>query len=212
MIIMKLVILGPPGAGKGTQAKKIAEKYKLKHISTGDILRKNVKQETELGKKAKKYMDKGELVPDKIVNRMVEDYLEGESDYILDGYPRKPEQLEFYLNVDRPDLALLIDTSKDELAERITNRRHCPECGADYNLISNPPENDDEKCDECGVKLEQRDDDTLEALENRLEDYNNKTDPMIEKFKEMDLLEKVNGNRGIQEVWEDVQDVLEDYQ
>ena len=204
---MKLVIMGPPGAGKGTQAKKAADMFGLKHLSTGEILRENVKEGTELGKKAKEYMDKGEFMPDKIINDMIKDKLEGLEDYILDGYPRNLPQYRAYMNTESPDLAIFVKVSEDELADRITNRRFCPECGKNYNLKFNPPE-EDEKCDDCGVKLEQRDDDTLEALKKRLKDYREKTDPLIEKFEQRGILKKVNGDGSIREVWENVKDTI----
>lgn len=206
---MKLVIMGPPGAGKGTQAKKIADKYGLKHLSTGEILRENVKQGTELGNEAKKYMNKGEFMPDEIINNMIEKKLERVKNYILDGYPRNIPQFKAYMKMDSPDLAISIEVSENELAERITNRRFCPECGKNYNLKFNSPE-EDEKCDDCGVKLEQRDDDTLEALKKRLKDYREKTNPLIDEFRENGILKKVNGDGSIEEVWNNIKKVIEE--
>lgn len=184
---MNLILLGPPGAGKGTQATKIVEKFNIPHISTGDIFRKNIKEGTVLGKKAQEYMNKGELVPDSLVieialNRLDED--DCKEGFLLDGFPRTVEQAEaldkFLAKKDRCiEHVLDMDVEKGDLLTRITGRRVCKACGATFHITNIPPKKEG-VCDECGGELYQRSDDTPETVENRIEVYEIQTKPLIE--------------------------------
>jgi adenylate kinase len=212
---MNIVLFGPPGAGKGTQAKKLAGHYKIPHISTGDILRANLREGTELGLAAKEYMDKGELVPDEVLIGIVKNRL-AEPDcqvgFLLDGYPRTILQavalsgildeiskpLEVVLNIDVPD---------DELVIRLGGRRMCS-CGASYHIKFNPPEKDG-ICDSCGGTLYQRDDDRDDAILQRLKVYQDQTQPLIDYYGRMGILVTVGGTGDIDEVFTDICDVLD---
>ncbi len=200
-----VVLLGPPGGGKGTQAKLLSSKFGLKHISTGDILREAVRKGTELGRLAKSHMDKGELVPDEVMIGLIEDVLKNcTNSVIMDGFPRTLPQAEAFDNLlDRLNIklskAVLIDVPDDEIIRRLSSRRVCPKCGAVYNLISNPPKND-EICDVCGTKLVQRDDDKPETIKNRLAVYRESTEPLIEYYRQKGLLAVVDGLGDVDEV------------
>lgn len=192
---MFIVLLGAPGSGKGTVGKILAENLKLAHISTGDLFRENLKKETELGKEAKVYMDKGELVPDELTVRMLEKRME-ENDVkngaILDGFPRTRNQavvLDKLLETrgNKVDMALNIDVPFSEIIERIANRRSCKECNAIYNIVFNPPKQDG-KCDECGGELYQREDQKPEVVQNRLEVYKNSSEELITYYSEKNVL------------------------
>jgi len=192
---MFIVLLGAPGSGKGTVGKILAENLKLAHISTGDLFRENLKNETELGKEAKTYMDKGELVPDEITVRMLEKRME-ESDVengaILDGFPRTKNQavvLDKLLESkgNKVDMALNIDVPFSEIVERIANRRSCKGCSAIYNVVFNPPKQEG-ICDECGGELYQREDQKPEVVQNRLEVYKNSSEELIAYYDEKNVL------------------------
>ncbi len=192
---MFIVLLGAPGSGKGTVGKILAENLKLAHISTGDLFRENLKNETELGKEAKKYMDKGELVPDEITVKMLEKRME-ESDVangaILDGFPRTTNQAEVLDNLlkskgKKVDMALNIDVPFDEIVERIANRRSCRGCSAIYNVVFNPPKKEG-ICDECGGELYQREDQKPEVVQNRLEVYKNSSEQLIKYYENKNVL------------------------
>jgi len=192
---MYIVLLGAPGSGKGTVGKILAENLKLAHISTGDLFRENLKNETELGKEAKTYMDKGELVPDEITVRMLEKRME-ESDVengaILDGFPRTKNQavvLDKLLESkgNKVDMALNIDVPFSEIVERIANRRSCKGCSAIYNVVFNPPKQEG-ICDECGGELYQREDQKPEVVQNRLEVYKNSSEELITYYGEKNVL------------------------
>ena len=212
---MKIVLLGPPGAGKGTQAKSISNRYSIPHISTGDIFRKNISENTPLGIEAKSYMDNGQLVPDEVTINMVKDRLQQDdckNGYLLDGFPRTVHQAEALDNflTDREesiDTALLIEVPKEFILERMTGRRVCPSCGASYHIKFNPPTNDG-KCDLCGSDVIQRKDDTEETVKERLDVYENQTQPLIDFYKNKKQLSVVDGTQAINEVFESICKIL----
>ena len=183
---MKIVLLGPPGAGKGTQAKSISNKYSIPHISTGDIFRKNISENTPLGIEARSYMDKGQLVPDEVTINMVKDRLQQDDcniGYLLDGFPRTVAQADALNNflIDRDeqlDTALLIKVPNEFILERMTGRRVCPSCGASYHVKFNAPTNEG-KCDLCGSEVIQRKDDTVETVKERLDVYQRETSRIV---------------------------------
>ena len=208
---MKLVLLGAPGAGKGTQAKKLIEKYNIPQISTGDLLRAAVAAQSELGKEAKSFMDKGELVPDTVVLGMVEERL-GQDDcqagYILDGFPRNTAQAEaldeMLGQMDMAlDAALSVDVPMDDLMKRLTGRRTCRDCGQMYNIYFSPPA-EEGKCDKCGGELYQRDDDQEATIQKRLEVYDTQTAPLIDYYQGKGILKSVNGTGSIDEIFANV--------
>ena len=214
---MLIILLGPPGAGKGTQADRIVTNYDLVYISTGDILRKAVKEDSSLGRKAQEYMDQGQLVPDNLVVEIVRERLK-EPDCVngalLDGFPRTVEQAVFLEKV-LPEIeavvdrVLLIEVEENELVERLTGRRVCCDCGANYHVKYKSPKVRN-VCDQCGGDLYQRDDDTLTTVKERLEVYKKQTEPLIEFYQERDLLYTVDGNKEIDEVNEQINNVLKE--
>lgn len=212
---MRLVLLGAPGAGKGTQAKKLIEKYDIPQISTGDLLRAAVAAGTPLGKEAKSYMDKGELVPDSVVLGMVEERLKQDDckkGYILDGFPRnvaQAEALDKMLNGlgMSLDAALSVDVPFDDLMKRLTGRRTCKSCGQMYNIYFTPPKKEG-VCDKCGGELFQRDDDKEETIKKRLEVYNSQTAPLIEYYGKKGILKSVNGTGSIDDIFSNICKVL----
>lgn len=212
---MKIILLGPPGAGKGTQAKLITEKYSIPHISTGDIFRKNISEKTPLGIEAKRYMDNGQLVPDEVTIGIVNDRLsmnDCENGFLLDGFPRtvkQAEALDSFLNSNEQkiDTALLMDVPKEFILERMTGRRVCSACGASYHIKFNTPKVEN-KCDVCGGPLVQRKDDTEETVKERLDVYDRQTQPLIQYYKEKNILAKVDGTEEIGMVFEKICDVL----
>ena len=209
---MKIVLLGAPGAGKGTQAKYITEKYGIPQISTGDILRQAVRDGTEVGKLAKSYMDEGKLVPDEVIIDIMKARL-NEPDcakgYILDGFPRTLNQAEKLETIAQVDVVINLDVPTDELIMRLTGRRSCPACGAIYHITFNPPPTEG-KCGECGADLFQRDDDTEATVRKRLDTYSVQTKPLIEYYSNKGLLKVVSGgNKKPAEVFEGVEKVLD---
>lgn len=208
---MRLVLLGAPGAGKGTQAKKLIEKYGIPQISTGDLLRAAVAAGTPLGKEAKSYMDKGELVPDSVVLGMVGERLrqdDAKKGYILDGFPRNTIQAEaldrMLDSLKMPlDAALSVDVPFDDLMKRLTGRRTCRLCGQMYNVYFNSPK-ENGKCDKCGGELFQRDDDREETIKKRLEVYNSQTAPLIEYYGRKSILKTVSGTGSIDDIFNKV--------
>jgi adenylate kinase len=204
---MNLVMLGPPGAGKGTQAALLAEKIKVPHVATGDLFRTALKEETELGLTAKSYMERGELVPDEVTVAMVrERLLEPDCDtgVILDGFPRTVEQAEALegLLTDQGkaiDAALFIDAAEDELVRRLSSRWTCRNCQAVYNVISNPPR-EEGRCDVCGGELYQRPDDVPETVRNRIRVYWDQTSPLVEYYRGKGLLITIESEGGIENV------------
>lgn len=213
---MQIVLFGPPGAGKGTQAKFISEEYNIPHISTGDILRENVREGTPLGKKAKAFMDKGELVPDTILIDLIKDRLkkpDTRKGFLLDGFPRTLKQAEA-LDVILDDINKNLDTVVNievgaaQLVKRLSGRLTCRNCGASYNIKSNPPKVAG-VCDACGGELYQRADDTEAAIKNRIEVYKKQTQPLIEYYKKKGILKDIDGEREIDEVRSDITKALE---
>lgn len=213
---MKLILLGPPGAGKGTQAKMLTEKFTIPQISTGDILRAAVKDGTEMGKKAKEYMDAGGLVPDEVVVGIVRDRLQ-ESDcnngFILDGFPRTVAQADA-LQVSLVDMGkdldsvISIDVDAEALVERLTGRRTCKDCGRGYHITFDPSK-EEGKCDACGGTLFQRDDDQEETIRKRLQVYADQTSPLISYYKDAGLLMELDGMQPIAEVQEKMLTLLQ---
>ncbi len=204
---MKVVLLGAPGAGKGTQAKRISDFYAIPHISTGDIFRENIKNGTELGQLAKSYMDKGQLVPDEVVVSIVEDRLKKEDcqkGWLLDGFPRTLEQAESLAKFTDVDVVLDIEADFSLLEDRLCGRRVCPGCGASYH-ISTYSEPD---CERCGQTLVHRDDDTKEVVRSRLEVYEKQTRPLIEYYTEKGVLKTVDGNLPIEECFAQIREIL----
>jgi adenylate kinase len=215
MIPLRIILLGPPGAGKGTQAQSISNKYAIPHVSTGDIFRKNISGGTELGVLAKSYMDKGLLVPDTVPIDLVKNRLTEEdtkNGFLLDGFPRTINQadvLEELLNQDgkKIDVALLITVPREFIIQRMTGRRVCQNCGASYHLEFNPPMQKD-TCDDCGSELIQRKDDSRETVEERLEIYDFQTLPLIDYYTRKGILKSVDGTQAINEVFLDINDIL----
>ena len=212
---MKIVFMGPPGAGKGTQAEKIIENYQIPHISTGDMFRKAIKDQTELGLEAKRYMDQGALVPDHVTIGIVKDRL-SESDcksgFLLDGFPRTVDQAkaldEILTSLDsKIDYVINIDVDLDILKERLTGRRICRSCGATYHMIFNPPAVAG-TCDKCGGELYQRKDDNEETVGNRLDVYVSQTKPLLDYYSLAGNLVNINGQQSIDLVFAEIQDVL----
>ena len=212
---MNLILLGPPGAGKGTQAAMIVEKYNIPHISTGDIFRENIKNGTKLGKKAKAYMDKGELVPDSLVIEIAEDRLRKEDckeGFLLDGFPRTVEQavaLVAFLADEgkKVDHVLDIDVEKPELLKRITGRRVCQACGATFHVTGMPPKVEG-VCDKCGGELIQRADDTVETAENRIEVYNSQTKPLLDYYDRAGNIAHLDGAIGKDNLFVKITEIL----
>jgi len=207
MMKNKIILLGPPGAGKGTQAKLLAAKNGLAHLSTGDILRDEVARGTDLGKKAQAYMDRGDLVPDQLIIDMIKGRLDESAGFILDGFPRTVTQAEALEKLVAMDIAINIALSREDVIKRLSSRRVCRECGKIYNLLYNPPAVDG-VCDECGGELYQRDDDKREVIENRYDVYEQATAPLIGFYKERGLLVDVDGTRETEEVTEQITEAL----
>ncbi len=205
---MKIIMLGAPGAGKGTQAKMIAEKYSVPHISTGDIFRANIKEGTELGKEVKSYMDQGLLVPDELTVRILLDRVSREDcggGYILDGFPRTIPQAqvleqELAKMGDAIDFAIDVEVPDEEIIGRMTGRRACVGCGATYHIVHIPPRQEG-ICNECGKELILRDDDKLETVKKRLDVYHEQTQPLIEFYAEKGILKTIDGTAPMQDVF-----------
>lgn len=209
-----MVFLGPPGSGKGTQAKKLSQELGLMHISTGDILRDAVKNQTELGKKAKEYMDRGELVPDSIMIALIEEVMPKEGGFILDGFPRTVPQalaLEEMLRGYKKDVdkVFLFDLSEEVVVERLSGRLICSQCGAVYHRKYNPPK-EEGVCDLCGGKLIQREDDKEEVVRRRYRVYKEQTSPLVEFYQKRNKLIRLDASQDIQEVNKRLLEVLRD--
>jgi len=214
---MNIILLGPPGAGKGTQAKKIQEHYKFPHISTGDILRENINNNTTLGLKAKSYMSRGELVPDELLITIIKDRLskkDCQNGFMLDGYPRtipQADALQMILTEsgEMIDAVLNISVDDEELINRLSGRRMC-KCGTSYHIIFNPPAQED-VCNVCKGKLYQRDDDKPETIRNRLNVYKKQTQPLINYYANKKILKTIDGSKDILQIFEEIKEVLDKY-
>lgn len=212
---MKIIMLGAPGAGKGTQAKRIAGKYNIPHISTGDIFRANIKEGTELGKKAKTYMDEGLLVPDELVVELVADRIQQsdcENGFVLDGFPRtipQAESLDAALKKigTAMDYAIDVDVPDENIVNRMAGRRACLDCGATYHLVSIPTRVEG-ICDTCGSKIVLREDDKPETVQKRLEVYHAQTQPLIEYYTKQDILKTVDGTQPMETVFDSIVNIL----
>ena len=212
---MKIVMLGAPGAGKGTQAKMIAAKYQIPHISTGDIFRANIKNGTELGKKAKSYMDQGLLVPDELTVDLVIDRLaqdDCKNGYILDGFPRtipQAEALDAALAKlgEKMDYAIDVDVPDENIVSRMSGRRACTGCGATYHIVYNPSKKG-ECCEVCGEKLILRDDDKPETVQKRLNVYHGQTQPLIDYYTKQSILRTVDGTQDMNDVFAEIVKIL----
>ncbi len=212
---MKIIMLGAPGAGKGTQAKRIAEKYSIPHISTGDIFRANIKNNTELGQKAKTYMDQGLLVPDELVVDLVVDRLSQEdakNGYVLDGFPRtipQAEALDTALSKksESVDYAVDVEVPDGDIIDRMSGRRSCSQCGASYHVTFNPPK-EEGVCDACGAALILREDDKPETVAKRLSVYHEQTQPLIDYYTGKGIIKEVDGTMGMDEVFDAITKIL----
>ncbi len=203
-----VVFLGPPGAGKGTQAKRVVEKLGLLHLSTGDMLRDEVARKTALGGKAKTYMDRGELVPDGLIIDMIKGRIGGaKKGFLLDGFPRTVAQAEALASITKLDAVVSIDLSRHEVVRRLTSRRVCRACGAIYNLTFNLS-SETARCDACGGDLYQRDDDRPAVIENRYDVYERSTAPLAAFYRERGLLRSVNGELGSDRVSAEIMRIL----
>ncbi len=206
-MLKRITLLGPPGAGKGTQAKLIAQKSGLVHLSTGDILRDEVARSTGLGRAAKGYMDRGDLVPDQLIIDMIRGRIAEIDGFILDGFPRTVAQAEALSEITSIDSAINIALTREDVIERLSSRRVCKECGRIYNLLFNPPA-DKTHCDTCGGELFQRDDDQQAVIENRYDVYMQATAPLIDFYSTRGLLREVDGSQPTEAVLEAIMDYL----
>lgn len=210
----RILIIGPPGAGKGTQSSRIADEYGVEHVTTGDALRANKQMDishmdVEYDTPAE-YMDAGDLVPDDVVTAIVEEAL-GEADgFVLDGYPRNLDQAEELETMTDLDVILSLDVDREELIDRLTGRRVCSECGANYHVSFDPPEQEG-VCEECGGTLTQREDDTRDAVENRLDVFEDNTAPVIEHYRDHEGMVSIDGNDAPDTVWQDIQAAIDEH-
>ena len=214
---MKIIMLGAPGAGKGTQAKRIAEKYGIPHISTGDIFRANIKNQTELGQKAKAYMDQGALVPDELTLELIMDRFTNDdckNGYVLDGFPRTIPQAEALTKAladkqDAVDFAINVDVPDEAIVSRMSGRRACLACGGTYHIKFNPTKVEG-ICDACGGELVLRNDDKPETVQKRLDVYHEQTQPLIDYYQTQNILKEVDGTLPMEEVFRAIITILED--
>ena len=212
---MKIIMLGAPGAGKGTQAKMIAEKYSIPHISTGDIFRANIKNGTELGKEAKKYMDQGQLVPDELTVKILLDRVANDdckNGYVLDGFPRTIPQAEVLDEAlaklgDSIDYAIDVNVPDENIINRMGGRRACVTCGATYHVVHVPPKTEN-ICDKCGSELILRDDDKPETVKKRLDVYHEQTQPLIDFYTKKNVLKTVDGTVDMMDVFASIVEIL----
>jgi len=215
--VLQLILMGLPGAGKGTQAEKINEKYGIPHISTGDMFRLAIKEGTPLGKEAQAYMDEGALVPDEVTNGIVKERLakdDCKEGYLLDGFPRTIPQAEALEDITKDldrklDYVIHVDVPEEKLVQRLTGRRVCPECGSSYHIIYNPPKVEG-VCDKDGTELIQRDDDAEETVQKRLAVNVEQTKPLLDFYKGKGILISVDGDQSIDKVFADIQAKLDE--
>jgi len=203
----RIALLGPPGAGKGTQAKMIAKETGLVHLSTGDILRDEVAHGTQLGQKAKGYMDRGDLVPDELIINMIRGRIAQANGFILDGFPRTVAQAEALSQITPVDLAINIALSRKAVIDRLSSRRVCRSCGRIYNLLFNPPRVEG-RCDACGGELFQRDDDQPAVIENRYDVYMQATAPLIDFYRARGILHEVDGAQPMEKVQQEIVELI----
>lgn len=208
MALTRVVLLGPPGAGKGTQAKQIVNKYGLVHLSTGDILRDEVARETDLGMTAKEFMNRGDLVPDQLIIDMIRGRIEAaNAGFLLDGFPRTAAQAEALAAFATIDVVLNIGLAREEVVRRLTSRRVCRDCGEIYNLTFNLAEGET-TCAKCGGELYQRDDDKTDVIANRYDIYENSTAPLIDYYTKQGVLRTLDGSAGSENVFSEIIDIL----
>jgi len=197
----RIVLLGPPGSGKGTQAVRLAEALGVPHISTGDLLRSEVQQRTALGREAQRFMERGELVPDQVVAEMIKHRVQGTTGFVLDGFPRNLKQAQILESVTEVDRALHFRLDRDEIVRRLSARRVCSQCGRVYNLLSSPPKND-ALCDLCNIALTQRTDDTPDVIARRIDvQYAREIGPMLEFYRARSVLREIDARGDIETVY-----------
>jgi len=208
----RILIIGPPGAGKGTQSANIAEAFDVEHVTTGDALRANKDMDiSDMDLEYDtpgEYMDRGDLVPDAVVDAMVEEALSGLDGFVLDGYPRNDDQAEALQDMTELDVVLFLSVPTEELVDRLTGRRVCDDCGTNFHVEFNQPE-ESGVCDECGGELIQRDDDNEESVRNRLEVYREDTEPVLERYEDHAGYVEIDGDQSLDDVWADIEDAVE---
>lgn len=209
MTARRIVLLGPPGSGKGTQAVRLAAWLGVPHISTGDLLRSEVQNRTELGLQAQSFMDRGELVPDHLVAEMIRTRIAGAPGFVLDGFPRNIKQAEILETVTTVERVLHFRLDREEIIRRLSARRVCPQCGAVYNLLSSPPQHDS-LCDTCRISLVQRSDDTPEVIQRRIDvQYAREIGPMLDFYRKRNILREIDASGDIESVYRAAQRALE---
>ena len=203
----RIVLLGPPGAGKGTQSANIEERFGVPHVTTGDALRANRDVETEHGT-PREYMEEGELVPDPVVNEIVVEALSNTQGFVLDGYPRNVDQAEYLAEMTAVDVVPFLQVGEEELVRRLTGRRVCPDCGANYHVEFDAPD-EEGVCDECGAELTQREDDSEDVVRERIRVYEENTEPVVTHYRESGELIEVDGEQLPEEVWEELRGAID---
>ncbi len=206
MTAPRVLLLGAPGAGKGTQSERLTEAFGIDHITTGDALRANKDMETDYGT-PREYMEKGELVPDPVVNEIVKVAIEDADGFVLDGYPRTESQTEYLDSITDLDAVIYLDVAEEELITRLTGRRVCSECGRNYHVTYDPPE-EEGVCDVCGGELYQREDDTEETARERIRVYEENTEPVVEYFRDQGILVEVDGEQDPDAVFADLEEAV----
>jgi adenylate kinase len=204
----ELVIMGAPGAGKGTQSARIVEEYGVEHVTTGDALRENKDTETEYGT-PREYMEAGELVPDAVVNEIVSTALADADGYVLDGYPRNESQAEYLGSIADPDAVLFLEVAEETLVERLAGRRVCEDCGRNYHVDFDPPA-EDGVCEDCGGSVVQREDDEPDTVRERIRVYQEETEPVVDYYEDRDRLVRIDGEQSPDEVFADLRATIED--